>query len=70
MTDSKVWWQSKVIWVNALTIASVTVMFLTATQAQGGLPFSIDPRWLTIALGIINIALRFVTNQPVTGSKP
>lgn len=66
----KVWWQSKVIWWNALTIILAVIGFLMVTQAQGGLPFDIDSRWLVLVAGIGNIILRFITDAPVTVGKP
>jgi hypothetical protein len=70
MSDSKVWYTSKTIWFNVLTTALAIIGFLMVTQSTTGLPFDIDAKWLLIAAGIINIILRAVTNQPLSGSKP
>lgn len=67
--DGKVWYTSKVIWFNVLTIALAIVGFLMLAQSTGGLPFEVDPRWLVLISGIGNILLRFLTKQPLTGSK-
>lgn len=68
--DAKPWYTSKTIWYNVLTIALAVIGFLMVTQSTSGLPFDLDPKWLVIASGIINIILRSVTNAPVTRSKP
>lgn len=65
----KPWYESKTVWVNALTMAAALLMFLTASQEAGQLPFSLDSRWVIFILGLINFALRFMTNAPVTASK-
>jgi hypothetical protein len=67
--DAKVWWQSKTVWFNIVTIALAILGFLMVTQAAGGLPFDIDSRWLVLVSGIGNIILRFLTNQPLTTKK-
>lgn len=67
--ETKVWYTSRTIWINALTVAAMVLAFLVDTQTAGGLPFSLDPRWVTLALGVVNIVLRSVTNQGVTRSK-
>lgn len=65
----KVWYTSKVLWFNALTLILAVIGFLMVTQSAGGLPFEVDPRWLIIISGVGNIILRFLTNAPVTGGK-
>jgi hypothetical protein len=70
MTDPKPFWQSRTVWFNALTIALAIIGFLMVTQSTSGLPLDLDPKWLVIASGIINILLRFLTNAPLAGSKP
>ena len=50
-------WQSKTIWVNAIAIALVMI--------AGGM-LGLDPRLEVSFLGLINIGLRFVTNQPIS----
>ena len=59
-------WESKVLWVNGLTIAAAVLVWLVDTQTAGGLPFELDARWIAFILAAINFALRFVTNAPVT----
>lgn len=64
--DAKFWLQSKTILINLGVIAVAILSFLLTTQSNGGLPFYLDPRWIAIAIGILNIILRSVTKQPVT----
>lgn len=65
----KNWWESKVVWINALTMLAALLMFLSTSQAAGELPFDLDSRWVIFLLGLINFALRFVTSAPVMGAK-
>ena len=57
----KYWWQSKTVWVNALVAVASLLTLITGTYT---LPPSVMP-WITLALGIINIVLRFLTDQPI-----
>ena len=50
-------WQSKTLWVNAIAIAIVMIV----GQLAG-----LDPKLEFSFLGLVNIGLRFATNQPVT----
>lgn len=70
MSEPKVWYESKTLWINILTVAAMILSFVVDTHAAGGLPLDLDPRWVALALGVINIVLRSVTNQPVSRSKP
>lgn len=67
--EPKVWYESKTVWLNALTVIAAILAFIVDTQMAGGLPFDLDPRYIAIALGIVNIVLRAMTNQPLTRSK-
>lgn len=69
MSEPKSWYTSKTIWFNALTVALAIIGFLMVTQSTSGLPLDLDPKWLVIASGIINIILRFMTNQPLGEGK-
>lgn len=64
----KIWYASKTMWFNGLTVAAMILSFVIDTSMDGGLPFSLDPRWISLALGVVNILLRAVTSQPVTRS--
>jgi hypothetical protein len=63
--ETKRWYQSKTIWANALMgIASI----ITAIVQDGNL----DPKTVGIlgtVAGLLNIALRLVTDKPVDGVK-
>lgn len=62
----KPFWQSKTMWINGLTVVAMILAFVVDTQMAGGLPFELDSAWLVLILGIVNILLRFVTNQPIS----
>ena len=62
----KPFWQSKTMWINGLTVLAMILAFVVDTQMAGGLPFELDSAWLVLILGIVNILLRFVTNQPIS----
>lgn len=68
--EPKVWYESRTIWINTLTVAAMILSFVVDTQMADGLPFDVDPRWVVLALGVVNILLRSVTNQGVSRSKP
>ena len=70
MSEPKIWYTSKMLWINILTVAAMILSFVVDTSMAGGLPLDLDPRWIALALGIINIILRSVTSQPVSRSKP
>jgi hypothetical protein len=56
--------QSKTFWANAITAIAGVVAALSGSDL-----IQANPQWAAIAatvMGVVNIALRFVTNQPVT----
>jgi hypothetical protein len=64
-TNSKRWWQSKTILVNAITAGIAT---LTALQGQALI--ADNPRaaaWIVAGLGALNIGLRIVSVLPIGG---
>jgi hypothetical protein len=65
----KPFWESKTNWVNGLTVLAMILTFVLDTSMAGGLPFNLDARWIALGLGVINIWLRSITNQPVTRGK-
>lgn len=70
LVEPKVWYESKTLWINGLTVLAMILSFVIDAQMTGGLPLDLDPRWISLALGVVNILLRSVTNQPVTRSRP
>ena len=58
---SKKWYQSKTLWVNVVTLA-ITIITTLITQNI------IAPEIGAAVLGVANIILRLLTNQPITGS--
>lgn len=68
VTTTKEWHQSRTLWINALTVIAMILTFVIDTQTVGGLPFSLDPRWVSLALGVVNIFLRMDTTKPINGS--
>lgn len=65
MVTPKPWYESKSVWFNALTIASVVLVFLIQQQDAGLLPFVIDAKWIVFGQGAINLILRFVSGAPI-----
>ena len=59
--DSKVWWQSKQMWV------AVIAAIATAVQAKYG--FIISPEYQGYILTALMVILRAVTTEPVTLTK-
>lgn len=58
--DTKPIWQSKVFWVNLLTLAVLLLGVLVAPE------YGEVAKWAALALPIVNIVLRFLTNTAVT----
>ena len=59
----KPFWQSKTFWVNVIAVLILVADYLFTNQI-------IPAEWGVLALGILNIILRFMTSQAVTTSKP
>ena len=58
---SKIWYTSKMLWVNAIAIIAII--------AQGQFGFIIDPVAQVAILGVINIVLRAITGEDVVWNK-
>ena len=64
-TNSKRWWQSKTILVNAITAGIAT---LTALQGQALIADNPQAAaWIVAGLGALNIGLRIVSVLPIGG---
>ncbi len=63
---TKPWYTSKTLWVNGLTIVAALLMFLLTSQSNNQLPFVLDAKWVAFGLGLINFALRFLSDTKVT----
>lgn len=64
MENRKIWYASKTVWVNALTLIGSVVMLLSPQ-------ISVET-WATItglALPVINLILRKITNEEIIWSK-
>ena len=59
--DSKPWWKSKTLIVNALT--GIAGVFVALTQDKGIDPYIVG--YITTALGVVNVILRLVTDKPI-----
>lgn len=59
----KKWYESKTVWVNILV---ALIAFLESSQGAG-LPYLTPEAWAMI-IAVLNIFLRFVTNQPIEKS--
>lgn len=73
LVQPKPWWRSKTDIYNiiktVLGLITAIVTVLMTLQANGQLPFEVDPRWLGLILaldGAAGIWLRGVTDSPVT----
>lgn len=53
-------WQSKTFWLNVLTIILAIISLIDPVL------FNIDPKWLLLITGILNILIRFLTEGPVS----
>jgi hypothetical protein len=61
MNDSKMWYESKTLWVfTSLFVGSLLHVF-------GGfdIPLSEDAGWVAIVLQMLAIFLRFITGKPI-----
>lgn len=63
--QKKSWWQSKTIWVNAITAATATLTVLAGQQIITDHPAIAAS--LVAALGALNVALRLITCLPIGG---
>lgn len=54
----KKWWQSKTIWTNVAAIIGALVAAYTTGVSEEEVA--------TMVLGVINIILRFITQEPIT----
>jgi len=64
-TAKKKWWQSKTIWINAITAATATLTVLAGQQIVTDHPAI--AAGLVAVLGGLNVALRLVTLLPIGG---
>lgn len=64
---AKPWYQSKTLWVNWLVaVLSAGVILLDAVAAdQLPLPVTPDAAMVALALGVVNLVLRYLTDQPI-----
>jgi hypothetical protein len=62
---AKSWWQSKTIWINAITALTATLTVLGGQQIVSDHPAASAA--IVAALGGLNIALRIITVLPIGG---
>lgn len=55
-------WASKTLWVNALTVIAGGITAMSLPDAQMGTQ---TVGILGVALGIVNVILRFLTSKPI-----
>ncbi len=60
---TKAWWQSKTIWINAITAATATLTVLGGQQIVAEHPQASAA--IVAILGVLNVALRLITCLPV-----
>ena len=63
--QKKSWWQSKTIWVNAITAATATLTVLGGQQIVVEHPQASAA--IVAILGGLNVALRIITVLPIGG---
>lgn len=67
MSESKNWWTSRTLWVNAASL--VVVALGGVLDVAGVLDLTArDAAITTIALAVVNAWLRLVTAQPIAGT--
>lgn len=67
---SKVWWKSRTIWLNVLTVLSA--LAAAANEFLNVLQVSLSPETYAVSLfviGALNVFLRTITTQGIT-AKP
>lgn len=65
--QSKAWWASKTIWVNAITAG---IAMLTALQGQAIVAeYPKASAAIVAGLGLLNIGLRIITVLPIGGER-
>lgn len=62
---SKVWWQSKTVWV-AFFVFVASILVATGTL---DIPLDPDSAWIGIAWSIVQTILRFFTKSSVSATK-
>lgn len=67
LAESKQWYKSKTVWVNALTLAGGCCAYLVDAQIVKDYPAIGDS--LVIVLAVANLLLRFMSAAPVTIKK-
>jgi hypothetical protein len=65
MTPAKPLWKSKTLWTNLLVALAAMLVELSAVPDLG-----VDPKWVIVALAVVNAGLRLLTTQPVAVSPP
>jgi len=60
--------KSKVVWVNVLVVGAGVLSYIAGHELVVDNATIVS--LLTIAVGVVNVALRFVTNQPVIKINP
>jgi hypothetical protein len=66
--QGKPWYKSKTVWVNVATV--VAAMLTGIEQYLSVLAPVIDPMvmpWLLVGVGVVNIVLRAITTEGITG---
>lgn len=59
----KEWWKSKTLWVNGLTFVGALLSFAAGHEVIAQYP-AVASGILTV-VAAVNIALRFLTNEPI-----
>jgi len=61
----KPWYESKTLWFNALAIVALVIPNLIEALGKTFPGVELINVWGAFALAVVNIVLRFVTNEPL-----
>ena len=56
--EAKHWFQSKMLWVNAIALVAIIVQYATGQEV-------LDIEAQATILAVINLILRLITNRPI-----
>jgi hypothetical protein len=69
MVTPKAWYESKTIWVNAVTFVIALLGLLVGPEALGVIPDNLEEHWAKGVLmlsAFLNVILRSLTGQPLS----
>ena len=64
LVGAKPWWRSKTIWANILPVVLAILALMADDQLIAKHPQAVSA--VLLAIGMVNIVLRSITNQPIS----